>query len=612
MKTFQETIQSNGLEYVNDLMNGYTMVYEKINASTLSFKRIGDTLYFYKGRSNEEINDINSMLYTYFQNGIDHIKRTSMIFYMEFPENWLFRMQYVVSNDNNMINYKNMPQNNLILSCIDTGNTIIEDPNVLKKWAERLQIDYAQPIFNGFMSEFQKEKLTEYLSNGDLNGISFSQYVISLLNPQMTHSALSDEFMGGIDSFIFKFYKPGSKKSTTLKLVDPYMTALIKQNKHEFGKIDGTESEIILANFIAYLQTVDIKKIKAEGETENDRYIDIICKLFNEYIKKEQNLLKDVKGNVNESYSVNLEKIKNQETVEILQKNPSLTTVFQIITGMFMNTKDGDNGGSLISGNVKDAFNKEVEQIWNHVSDKTEDVKSFKELMDNDNKTTEDKVMSFTDFMKSIGEDVDEKDDDSKTDKEESDNENEKETGENQKSEETEKTSDDTKQEEAKETKSEDSKDDSNDVKKEETEKSEDSEKDKDSENKEDKEEKSEETETDLDKKEEEKSEETETHSDLDKKDEKKSDENTEKKDEEKKDDESKDDGSKKEEKKDEDKKDEELNKGESKSDETKSKKDANPDKEEKPKEEKPDNIEKQSDKPDTKSNDNGGGGVAL
>jgi len=602
MKTFQETIQSNGLEYVNDLMNGYTMVYEKINASTLSFKRIGDTLYFYKGRSNEEINDINSMLYTYFQNGIDHIKRTSMIFYMEFPENWLFRMQYVVSNDNNMINYKNMPQNNLILSCIDTGNTIIEDPNVLKKWAERLQIDYAQPIFNGFMSEFQKEKLTEYLSNGDLNGISFSQYVISLLNPQMTHSALSDEFMGGIDSFIFKFYKPGSKKSTTLKLVDPYMTALIKQNKHEFGKIDGTESEIILANFIAYLQTVDIKKIKAEGETENDRYIDIICKLFNEYIKKEQALLKDVKGNVNESYSVNLEKIKNQETVEILQKNPSLTTVFQIITGMFMNTKDGDNGGSLISGNVKDAFNKEVEQIWNHVSDKTEDVKSFKELMDGDNKKTDDKVMSFTDFMKSIGEDVDEKDDDSETDKKESDTENEKETGENQKSEETEKTSDDTKQEEAKETKSEDSKDDSNDVKKEETEKSEETEKDKDSEKKEDNEEKKEEP---------------ESNSDSDKKDEEKSDENSEKKDEEKKDNESKDDGGK-----DEEKKNEDSNKDEEKSDENKSEKDGNPDKEEKPKEEKtkeekpkeekPDNTEKQSDKPDTKSNDNDGGGVAL
>lgn len=602
MKTFQETIQSNGLEYVNDLMNGYTMVYEKINASTLSFKRIGDTLYFYKGRSNEEINDINSMLYTYFQNGIDHIKRTSMIFYMEFPENWLFRMQYVVSNDNNMINYKNMPQNNLILSCIDTGNTIIEDPNVLKKWAERLQIDYAQPIFNGFMSEFQKEKLTEYLSNGDLNGISFSQYVISLLNPQMTHSALSDEFMGGIDSFIFKFYKPGSKKSTTLKLVDPYMTALIKQNKHEFGKIDGTESEIILANFIAYLQTVDIKKIKAEGETENDRYIDIICKLFNEYIKKEQALLKDVKGNVNESYSVNLEKIKNQETVEILQKNPSLTTVFQIITGMFMNTKDGDNGGSLISGNVKDAFNKEVEQIWNHVSDKTEDVKSFKELMDNDNKATDDKVMSFTDFMKSIGEDVDEKDDDSETDKKEADTENEKKTGENQKSEETEKTSDDTKQEEAKETKSEDSKDDSSDVKKEETEKSEETEKDKDSEKKDDKEEKSEETETD---------------SDSDKKDEEKSDENTEKKDEEKKDDDSKNNGGKDEDKKDEDKKDEDSSKDESKSDEKQSEKDDNSDKEEKPKEEKPkeekpDNIEKQSDKPDTKSNNNGGGSVAL
>lgn len=418
MKTFQETIQSNGLEFVRDLMNGYTMVYEKINASTLSFKRIDDTLYFYKGRNNEEINSINSMLYSYFQNGIDHVKRTSLIWYKELPENWLFRMQYVIQNDNNMINYNNMPQNNLILSCIDTGNTIIEDPNVLKKWADRLQIDYTQPVFNGFLSEFQKERLVEYLQNGDLNGISFSQYVISLLNPNLTHSALSDEFMGGIDSFIFKFYKPGAKKSTTLKLIDPYMSALIKQNKHEFGKIDGTESEVILANFIAYLQTVNLNDIKADGETEDERYIDVICKLFNNYIKKEQELIKGMKGGVNESYSVNLDKIKNEETVELLRSNPSLTTVFQIITGMFMNKKSENNPNSLISGSVMDAFNKEVSDIWNHVADKTTSVQSFKELMGGDKtEETPEKVLTFSEFMTSIGK-ADEYSDDDKGGKE--------------------------------------------------------------------------------------------------------------------------------------------------------------------------------------------------
>lgn len=425
MKTFQETIQANGLEFVNDLMNAYTIVYEKINASTLSFKRIGDSLYFYKGRDNEEINPINSMLYSYFQNGIDYINRTSLIFYMEFPENWMFRLQYVVQNENNMINYKNTPKGNLILSCIDTGSTIIEDPNILKKWADRLQIDYAQPIFNGFLSEFQKEKLSEYITNGDLNGVSFSQYVISLLNPQMTHSALSDEFMGGIDSFVFKFYKPGAKKCTMLKLIDPYMAALIKQNKHEFGKIDGTESEVILANFIAYLQTVDISKIEAEGENDDERYIDIICKLFNSYIKKEQSLLKDVKGEVNETYSVNLEKIRNKETAEILQKNPSLTTVFQIITGTFMNTKDDTNTNSLISGSVRDAFNKEVDDIWTHAAAKSDgDVKSFKELMDNDKNTESNKVLSFSEYMKSIGVELDKKSDEETKNDENGDKQN--------------------------------------------------------------------------------------------------------------------------------------------------------------------------------------------
>lgn len=411
MKSIQNILQTDGIEFLDSLMNDYLVVYEKLNASTLSFRRIGNELKFYKGRDNEEITSLNETLYTYFKEGIEYLRRVSLIFYMEFPEGWLFRMQYFNPNAPGLVNYELQPKNNLVLSCIDTGNSIIEDISVLKRWADRLQIDVAEPVFSGFLSEFQKEKLMDYANgNADCENISFSQYIISLLNPGISHSAYSDTFNTSIDSFIFKFYKAGSKKCVPLKLVDPYMDELLKQNKDKFGTNSGTENEIILANFVAWLQTIDLKEIDIEGDSDDDRYMDLLCKLFNKYAEKEQKLLKDLKSNLNESYTVDIDKIENSETAKILKDNPNMTKAFQVIVGSFMNKKNDENDPmSIMDDGLKELFNDEVSSIKRLTSTKDDQVKSFTELMkssmetDSDKESDSDKVMSFTELMDKIG-----------------------------------------------------------------------------------------------------------------------------------------------------------------------------------------------------------------
>lgn len=421
MKSIQNILQTDGIEFLDSLMNDYLVVYEKLNASTLSFRRIGNELKFYKGRDNEEITSLNETLYTYFKEGIEYLRRVSLIFYMEFPEGWLFRMQYFNPNAPGLVNYELQPKNNLVLSCIDTGNSIIEDISVLKRWADRLQIDVAEPIFSGFLSEFQKEKLMDYANgNADCENISFSQYIISLLNPGISHSAYSDTFNTSIDSFIFKFYKAGSKKCVPLKLVDPYMDELLKQNKDKFGTNSGTENEIILANFVAWLQTIDLKEIDIEGDSDDDRYMDLLCKLFNKYAEKEQKLLKDLKSNLNESYTVDIDKIGNSETAKILKDNPNMTKAFQVIVGSFMNKKNDENDPmSIMDDGLKELFNDEVSSIKRLTSTKDDQVKSFTELMkssmetDSDKESDSDKVMSFTELMDKIGYAEPEKEDES-------------------------------------------------------------------------------------------------------------------------------------------------------------------------------------------------------
>lgn len=420
MKSIQSILQTNGVEFIDDIMNDYLVVYEKLNASTLSFKRIGNELKFYKGRDNEEITNLNETLYSYFKDGIEYIRRTSLIFYMEFPEGWLFRTQYFNPNAPGLVNYDTQPQNNLVLSCIDTGNSVIEDLTVLKKWAGRLHIDVSEPVFSGFLSEFQKEKIFNYINGKcECDGIPFSQYIISILNPAVSHSAYSDTFNTNMDSFIFKFYKAGSKKSFCMKLVDPYMDELIKQNKDKFGANSGTENEIILANFVAWLQTIDMNEIQISGDTSDERYFDLLCKLFNQYMKKQQNLFKDMKSNVNESYAVNIDKIKNEETAKLLKDNPVMTTAFQVIVGSFMNTKENENDPmSIMDDTLKDMFNKEVSSIKRLTDSKDEQVKSFTELLKSSMNDIEaaakdsksEKVMSFSELMDKIGSSNDEED----------------------------------------------------------------------------------------------------------------------------------------------------------------------------------------------------------
>jgi hypothetical protein len=412
MKSFQDILQAQGDEFLDRMMNDYVIVYEKLSASTLSFKRTGDELHFYKGSDKEEITSVNATLYSYFQKGIDYLKNASLVFYREFPEGWLFSFKYFVDNKTNIIEYDYTPQNNLVLSFIDNGSNIIEDPDILKRWAERLQTDYAQPLFQGFLTEFQKEKINDYVQGKYSDDIPFSQYMISLLNPAMNHSNYKNGFSGGVDSFIFKFYSPNSKKCVCAKIMDPYMASILKNREDSFEKNKyGNETEIILANFIAFLQTVNIDKIEVEGGNDEDRYLDLICKLFNMYIKKERSLFlpKDRKEDkkVDENYTVNFDNIKNKETAKLLKDNPNLVTAFQIIVGNFAQYKDPQSAStlSLLDKDLIGIFNGEVSKIKEASMEKKEKTKTFNELMaDEKEKNSEtEKVLSYDEFLKKEG-----------------------------------------------------------------------------------------------------------------------------------------------------------------------------------------------------------------
>ena len=150
------------------------------------------------------------------------------------PANWTFVCKYFPNHQPSFINYSVLPKNNLVLSCIITsGGTRLDDTDDLKNWADMFDIACQEPVYKGYLTEYQKERLNDYIKDNSSNKESFSRFIITLLNPSLTHSLYqNDGFESPIDGFIFKFISDdGITKPMSAKLIDPYMSNIITKNK---------------------------------------------------------------------------------------------------------------------------------------------------------------------------------------------------------------------------------------------------------------------------------------------------------------------------------------------------------------------------------------------
>lgn len=397
MLTFQEILEQNGIEFIDALMNNYLVVYGKKNCSVLSFMRCGEELKFFKGNDKEEITPLNYALHTYFEDGINYIRRASSIFFREFPENWLFKMNYYpkVSSDVNVVN----PNDELLeISAIvsDSGN-IMKEESMLSSWAERLNVGYVKPVFSGFLNEFQKSKLYAYIKEPVLNAqVSFSSYIMDILNPNLRSDS--------VEGYYFNFYKNGSKKATALKLIDPMIAALSKKTSGYEVKKNSNTSELVLLNFVCWLKGVDLNKYKVDGDDDDSRYLDLICKLFNDYIEAESAIYKSY---IKESFNlINFDKITNDKTRELLKSHPQYQEPFQIIAGSFKAQKDVAyvNPTSLMNTEIVNSFNNEVERIMQKVSvsnipQKETNPSKPQEVKDETGGDKSEKFLTFIDFI---------------------------------------------------------------------------------------------------------------------------------------------------------------------------------------------------------------------
>ena len=381
MISLQNILNTEGKEFLENLLNKEVIVTEKLNAATLSMQKkqtsemdMNRKLTFYKGTgvNKREITIADRVMTTFYMSGTTYLSNLSKLIIDRIPANWTFVFKYFPNHQPSFINYSVLPKNNLVLCCIITsGGTKIDDCEDLKSWAEMFDVPCQEPIFKGYLSEYQKERLRDYVEDGSNNKDSFARFIITLLNPAMKGSLYqNDGFESPIDGFVFKFISDdGITKPMTAKLIDPFMSALISKNKSKKGYNDNTD--VLLSDFTIFMSNQDMDSIVLTKKDDGERYLELFYRLFNRYIKYKKSQLEDfdvdtndiVKESIDADFGVDVDKISNETTKKLLKDNPEFKSIFKTLLGSFKSKKDDDYKSIVMSPGVVRLFNDIVDKI---------------------------------------------------------------------------------------------------------------------------------------------------------------------------------------------------------------------------------------------------------
>ena len=398
MKELTQIYKETGQQFIDDLFKDYLVVTEKLSGSSFSFEKVGNDIQFFKGNTNKPINLVDRTLMMYYEKPISFIKDRLSQMSTSFPDNWRFCFQYFVNHGPITITYDTLPKNHLVLTHIKVKNEngkiskIIEDPRVIQDYATLLDVTPLLPIFKGYLTSVQKDKIREFISTPkeDHQEIfktnSFAKYLIEILNPNLNSTLLQNDLSKPIDSIVFKFYKPGTTQSISAKLIDPYTLNLMKDKKPvDLRRTPADINEILLLDMLAFIEERGLKKHEVLSSTPDERYIELVSNIFNDYATKRGNELKKIdiekadfaKG---DEFNLNVNIIPNQRTKDILMSDSTLQDIFKIMLGSLRKKRNPEKAGFIMTPSATEDFNKLISKINDIVN--VEDSGAFKTFDD--------------------------------------------------------------------------------------------------------------------------------------------------------------------------------------------------------------------------------------
>jgi len=381
MEELQKIYKKEGSDFINDLLNDYVIVTEKLSGSSFVFEKHGDELQFFKGNGHKPISLVDRTMMMYYEPPIRHITQAMESAGPAVPDNWRFCFQYFVHNEPGVIKYSMLPKNNLVLTHIhvkgENGKTakIIDDPRVIADWARELNVTPLRPFFVGHLDSEQQEKIKEFITvpiedQEELFGTeSFAEYIMQVLNPGVTATTLHGDLKSPIDSLVFKFVKPGSGRSVSAKIIDPYTRTLMKQKEPvDLRRAPADMNEIVLLDLLAFIEERGIKQSDAMSGQPEERYVELVSGLFNDYVAQHGDELEGVRFDkadfaTGPEFDLNLDMIQNAKTKELVSGSSGLADLYKVMLGSLRKKRDESRTGSVMTPSVVRDFNKMIDKI---------------------------------------------------------------------------------------------------------------------------------------------------------------------------------------------------------------------------------------------------------
>jgi hypothetical protein len=366
-------------ELLNKLLDINLTVLEDIQGSKIYVNWNGHRFTIKsKSLSSEPINLIDLAMQNYYNHAID--------FFDELPERvtsllnkkWWFCFEYFPDNQPANIQYNRVPKNHLVLTSICKGNKFDYTLDEIDEYARLMDTDSQPIVFQGTLNEETKTAIKYFLntSENDLEYVfgekSFAYFFYKLLNPNTNGSFLmDDDYQNNLEKLIIRI----DGEDTSFEILNPLYKKISESNSTEFVEI----YTLILINFLNFCQSVELDKIKMNGNKRDEAYIFLISKLFNIYLSEIKDDLLNFDFIVPEffdkdKFRINLELIPNKLTRTYLKENSKLEYCFKVILGSFNKKRKKPIGiftdsTLVIFNNFVDSINKKIDDYFNKKSE---------------------------------------------------------------------------------------------------------------------------------------------------------------------------------------------------------------------------------------------------
>lgn len=380
----RQVYERKGKEFLDNLLNSFVIINQNIEGTFFGVKKTKENDKFRYFKKSGEITYVDRMLTKYYNPAVAYFESIPEEKRNRIPSNLFFGFEYLTRKDETSSKLSRSPINNLILSYIhkldDNGDPIdtLQTKEDLIKWAQFLEVEPPQIIFEGRLDDEQRTSILEFVySTYDelvekFKTTSFTKYILSILNPENEKEYIKNNIGSDIDSIIFRFYSKEERQKPEVflaKMIDPIFQLKTKEPKPEKNK-PNDYIWLIVIDLMNHIELYDEEELKKICESESDydqKYIKLINFIFKDFIKeydhKYDGLTLDIPEYLNRpEFEIDYDMVSDQEVMKLIKNNQTFKEIYRILLNFFRKPRKKATAG-FFSPSMMNQLNIQVNKI---------------------------------------------------------------------------------------------------------------------------------------------------------------------------------------------------------------------------------------------------------